>query len=203
MKYSNIYNFSMTVCPRSIKAYNSSGIFSLSNNNAYFRYKYNNNPRNTDCTTQGNSFYLFSGTKPSYDVLKLVDTKDKLLTDYGSNLVARLENQPIEWTYDLITKTRTVRKKPNAENIIAEIDGDITWAAIVCTPSTSGDNVATFEPIDTTKDSIIFTNTLGTWDDTDTVITMSKLNGIITGEEIIFKDFSFRLRDKADFEGVQ
>ena len=194
MRFANIFGHSVMVVPYSVpKLHNENGPIAGSTILSHHSF-----------TTDNNDFYFFKSAKPSTAELFAVETKADLLTNYGVDLIARLEGKKIDWTYDTETKTRLITKEIDALDMVVEQDGDVVWCAIICTQEerVDGNGVLISEPIDATKDSILYTANISDWSTQNNVITLDRLTGLIKDETIIFKDFSFKLRDKSMFEGA-
>ena len=195
MRFSNISGNALMVMPYSVPKYSQTLNTRITGATALEHHSF---------TTDNNDFYFFKSAKPSSEVLFAIETKDSLLADHGADLICRLENQKIVWSYNTETRQRFIKKDVDALDMNVEQDGDIVWCAIVCTQEETFDENGnlTSEPVDNTKDSIIFTDKIGDWSNTNLVITLDRLNGLLQNEIVAFKDFSFILRDKADQESI-
>lgn len=191
MKFANIYGHAIMMMPYAVPKYNTSINTTISGGWAI---------EHPSFTTAENEFIFFSGVKPSDEELYAIDSKQQLLDTYGSNILTRISGINIEWTYNNTEwkRERLIRKTPaDALDMTLEQAGTITWCAIVCTQQNTWNTTV----LDTTKNSILFTSAIGGWNNDTDVITLDVLEGL-QGETIIFKDFSFKLRDKSVFEGA-
>lgn len=191
MRFSNIYGHSLMLMPYSVPKYNTADNTKISGGWAM---------EHPSFTTAGNEFIFFQGVKPADEDLYLIENKQQLLDTYGTDILTRIENISIQWTYNNGSwiRERVITKTPiNALDMTLEQAGTIVWCAIISTQDT-GYHSST---IDATKDSILFTESIADWNNDESVITLDVLTGT-AGETIIFKDFSFKLRDKSVFEGA-
>jgi len=151
-------------------------------------------------TTSGNEFIFFQGVKPTDEELYAIEDKQQLLDTYGTDILTRIDAINIEWTYinGSWQRERVIKKTPiDALDMTLEQGGTVGWCTIICTQEI-GYHTNTF---DDTKDLMLFTDSIGDWNNDQSVITLDVLAGA-AGETIIFKDFSFKLRDKSVLEGV-
>jgi hypothetical protein len=151
-------------------------------------------------TTAGNEFIFFQGVKPTDEELYAIENKQQLLDTYGTDILTRIDNINISWTYANSSwqRERVITKTPvDALDMTLEQAGTIVWCAIICTQEVGYHSTS----IDYSQDSMLFTSSIDTWNNDESVITLDVLTGD-SGETVIFKDFSFKLRDKSVLEGV-
>ena len=190
MRFSNIYGHSLMLMPYAVTKYNTSDNTVISGGWAM---------EHPSFTTSNNEFIFFKGAKPTDEDLYLLDTKEALLTAYGADKMTSIDGISINWTYNNSSwiRERVITKTPiNALDMVLEQDGTIVWCAIICTPETGYHTSV----IDTERDLMLFTESVSDWNNNDSVITLDVLTGT-AGETVIYKDFSFKLRDKSVFEG--
>ncbi len=191
MRFSNIYGHSLMLMPYSVPKYNTSDNTKISGGWAM---------EHPSFTTSGNEFIFFQGAKPTDEDLYAIESKQQLLDTYGTDILTRIDSISINWTYTNTgwRRERIITKTPiDALDMTLEQAGTVVWCAIICTQDTGYHS----NTIDTTKESILFTESIADWNNDESVITLDVMSGI-AGETIIFKDFSFKLRDKSVFEGV-
>lgn len=191
MRFSNLYGHSLMLMPYSVPKYNTSDNTKISGGWAMEIPSFD---------TAGNEFIFFKGEKPADEELYLIENKDALMAAYGTDKLTSIDSITIRWTYtnSAWRRERVITKTPvDALDMTLEQAGTIGWCAIVCTQKT-GYHTSTF---DAANDSILFTDSIGDWNNDESVLTLDTLTGL-NGETIIFKDFSFKLRDKSVFEGV-
>ena len=190
MRFSNIYGHSLMLMPFSVPKYNTSDNTVISGGWAM---------QHPSFTTTGNEFIFFQGVKPTDDVLYNIENKQQLLDTYSADVLVRIDDININWSYvnGSWQRERVIKKTPiDALDMTMEQAGTIGWCAIICTQETGYSSAA----IDT-NDSMLFTESIDSWNNDESVITLDVLTGS-AGSIIIFKDFSFKLRDKSILEGV-
>jgi hypothetical protein len=153
-------------------------------------------------------FYFFNSEMPDENDLIQIQNKDELLNEYGDNLILSYipnnkdlsldrDKKNIYILYEDSMDTRIYKKTPNAIDLIAKQDGDIKWGAVIIKKFDKDD-------LDETQENyILFSDSVGTWENIDNVFIFSKLTSLKKDEEIIFKDFSFKIRDIYKYEGNQ
>lgn len=191
MRFSNIYGHSLMLMPYSVPKYNTADNTVINGGWAI---------EHPTFTTAGNEFIFFQGIKPPDEELYNIVNKQQLLDAYGTDILTRISGINIEWNYinGSWQRERVIKKTPvDALDMTLEQGGTITWCAIICTQETGYNS----SEIDNTNDSMLFTESIDGWNNNQSVITLDVLTGD-AGETIIFKDFSFKLRDKSVLEGV-
>jgi hypothetical protein len=153
-------------------------------------------------------FYFFNSEMPNEDELVQIQNKNELLEKYNENLILQYipsdldlsldgDKKNIYVLYDDNTDTRIYKKIPNAIVLKALQDGDIKWGAVII-KKFDGDDLD-----ETNQNYILFSNSIGDWVNDDNVFIFSKTTNLKKDEEVVFKDFSFKLRDIYKYEGTE
>jgi hypothetical protein len=147
-----------------------------------------------DSITEGNRILIFNNDMPNDDELYEIETEEQLREKFGDNIIFDFEID-LRNIYDMNTLTRKIYKNiPDSFKIEALKDGDAKWFAIILTPYD--------ETLETDgKDYILFFDSIGLWDE-NKVMTLEKTTNLSQGERILFKDFSFEIREKLIYFGV-
>jgi len=191
MRFSNIYGHSLMLMPYSVPKYNTSNNSVINGGWAI---------EHPSFTTAGNEFIFFQGVKPTDEELYAIENKQQLLDTYDTDILTRIDGINISWTYTNGSwqRERVITKTPiDALDMTLEQAGTIGWCAIICTQEVGYHSAS----IDYSQDSMLFTSSINSWNNDESVITLDVLTGD-SGETVIFKDFSFKLRDKSVLEGV-
>lgn len=147
-----------------------------------------------DMTTLNNKIIVFNNDMPSDDELYNIETEEDLKNIYNENVLFEFEID-IRNIFDGDTMSRKIFKSnPDSFEIEAQTNGDAKWFALILTPydeNVENDN----------KNYILYFDSIGTWDE-NKVLILEKKVGIEQGEKILFKDFSFELREKLIYFGV-
>ena len=147
-----------------------------------------------DNTTYGNKIIIFNNDMPSDDELYEIETEEDLRNLYGEYIIFDFELD-LRNIYDMNTLNRKIYKNtPDSFKVEALKDGDAKWFAVILTPY---DKILETDG----KNYILFLDDIGTWDE-NKVMTLEKISNLTTGEQIIFKDFSFEISEKLIYFGV-
>lgn len=126
--------------------------------------------------------YLMTGDVPSNDILESLSTASAMITAYAG-YAYKFSGLTITTNYNYTTNERTFKKTPvDALDFTPLISGEVKWAAIVF----SGEK-------------IIFTDSIGNWDNDDAVITLEKLV-CTANENNVLKDINLVIREKSTYE---
>jgi len=145
-----------------------------------------------------NAVHLFTGAMPDADELYAYDKVSTLLEDFEDNLVLSIgeaddDKFEINATYDKAAKERVLKKWPvNAKTYAAKSIGLIQWGVVVLAGITAVDS----------KDYMLFTDAIGTWDDPEVIIMLDKLLITKLDEEVEFKDFTYAASDVLAIDAV-
>jgi len=144
--------------------------------------------------TSNNKIIIFNNDMPSDDKLYQIETEDNLKEKYKDNIIFEFFID-LKNIYDMNTVTRKIYKNyHDSFKIEALNSGDAKWFALIMEPydkNLENDN----------RDYILFFDSIGTWNE-NKVLTLEKKSNIEQGEKIIFKDFSFSIREKLTIFGV-
>lgn len=126
--------------------------------------------------------YLMQGTMPAANVLENIATSSELTSSY-SNYIYKFSGLSISTIYSDITAERSFKKTPvDALEFNALSTGTVSWAVIVF----SGEKM-------------MFTDSIGNWDNDEAVITINNLN-CVQNEQNILKDINLIIREKSTYE---
>ena len=138
-----------------------------------------------DIVKAGNNFYLFSGPVPDEETLAAYTSGATLATNYSANLILKINNFDVKYTFDKETRTRKIQKFPvNAQSYASLVDGEATWACLELAPI----------PVTSTYKCLVFTDAVGGWDDPEQSILVSTTTAV-AGENMVVKDINITLRD--------
>jgi len=144
--------------------------------------------------TSNNKIIIFNNDMPSDDELYQIETENNLKEKYKDNIIFEFSID-LKNIYDMNTVTRKIYKNyHDSFKIEALNSGDAKWFALIMEPydkNLENDN----------RDYILFFDSIGTWNE-NKVLTLEKKSNIEQGEKIIFKDFSFSIREKLTIFGV-
>lgn len=139
-----------------------------------------------DRGTDGNyvsDFIFINGPMPEASVLKEIVTIDEFNALFGTEIIYKFTGLNVNTIFSFGVNERFFKKTPvDALPFISLKTGSIGWVAIVMPGN-----------------RIIFTDSIGLWDDEEAVITLSSKE-CVQGQENIFKDFNLVIRDKSTFE---
>lgn len=146
-----------------------------------------NLPGNTVVTAKqidGNKILFFSGTMPS--VNDCLDITAANIESKGFTKLLETQEFGITYTYNVDNKKRLIRKTViDAMELSYLAAGTIGWAAIILNnPETSNSYV-------------IFTDTIGTWGDTQAPIILDNKVGTLNSRNL-FKNVSIEIADKSN-----
>lgn len=126
--------------------------------------------------------YIMPGTIPANDVLESILTSSEMVTAYPS-YIYKFSGLSLTTSFSFYKNERSFKKSPvDALEFTSLASGTAGWAALVF----SGEK-------------IIFTDSIGNWDDDEAVITLSSLI-CATGEQNILKDINLIIREKSTYE---
>ena len=146
--------------------------------------------RGENITKSGNTIYIMSGAMPLTDDLYALANSSDFETAYSSQLVSKFEDQELTYYYDRLKKTRTIKKTPDAIEFTHLVDGDITWYAVKLNDI---DGAVTVDGV--SQESMMFSDSIGVWSDTDRAVVVEATTGLSTGSTNIFKDFVVTIQD--------
>lgn len=139
----------------------------------------------SETITNNNNFILFSGEMPSATVLSGYTDLPSLKADYGDSIILEYNDFDIKYTFDLNTKTRKLEKYPiDALTFNSKIDGIAKWAVMDLTPKSLGIG----------DKMLIFTDSVGTWNDVDQSVLISD-STVIAGNPITVKSINITVQD--------
>ena len=126
--------------------------------------------------------YLMVGDMPPAEFLEEITSATELVTNFPQ-VTKKFSGLSIETTFNYGINERVYKKVPvDALPFTPEQDGQIKWAAIVF----SGEK-------------IMYTDSVGEWDDVDGCITVLATNTVTTTENVL-KDINLVVRDKSTYE---
>lgn len=126
--------------------------------------------------------YLMVGDMPQADLLENITSATELVSSFP-NVCYKFTGLSISTTYDYGINERTFKKTPvDALPFTPELDGTIKWAAIVFA-----------------GDKIMYTDSVGEWDNVTACITVMSSNTVTTTENVL-KDINLVIRDKSTYE---
>jgi len=183
MKASNIFGMAFHFMPRDLSARSS---------DTEIR-------RGENIVTQNNVIYLMTGVMPDTDTLYDINNMDEFEAAYGSQQISKFEDNEFTYYYDRLKKIRTIQKTVDALNFTHDVDGAVTWFAV---KMTDVDGVQYAEDGVTEEQTFIFSDSVGTWLDTDRAMVLSNKESQVAGSENILKDFVLVIQDKLTDETV-
>ena len=126
--------------------------------------------------------YLMVGDMPEASLLENITSATELVTNF-SQVTKKFNGLSIETKFDFGINERTYKKVPvDALPFIPEQDGDIKWAAIVFP-----------------GEKIMYTDSVGEWDDVEACVTVMSVAATSTTENVL-KDINLVIRDKSTYE---
>ena len=126
--------------------------------------------------------YLMVGDMPPAEFLEEITSATELVTNFPQ-VTKKFSGLSIETTFDYGINERVYKKVPvDALPFTPEQDGLIKWAAIVFP-----------------GEKIMYTDSVGEWDDVDGCITVLATNTVTTTENVL-KDINLVVRDKSTYE---
>lgn len=176
MRTNNIFGMAYHFCPRDLSARGTSTEVN----------------RGTSLVTENNKIYMMRGAMPLTDDLYNISTTDEFETAYGNDIVYTFDGLQFTYSYDKRNKERVIRKTPiDALDFTMEIDGPITWFAVVLTDV---DGLIYEEDGTTPQHTMFFSDSIGIWSDTERAIIVESLEGV-QNDANIFKDFVLSIQD--------
>lgn len=126
--------------------------------------------------------YLMVGDMPPAEFLEEITSATELVTNFPQ-VTKKFSGLSIETSFDYGINERVYKKVPvDALPFTPEQDGLIKWAAIVFP-----------------GEKIMYTDSVGEWDDVDGCITVLATNTVTTTENVL-KDINLVVRDKSTYE---
>lgn len=126
--------------------------------------------------------YLMVGDMPPAEFLEEITSATELITNFPQ-VTKKFSGISIETSFDYGINERVYKKVPvDALPFTPEQDGQIKWAAIVFP-----------------GDKLMYTDSVGEWDDVDGCITVLATNTVTTTENVL-KDINLVVRDKSTYE---
>ena len=126
--------------------------------------------------------YLMVGDMPPAEFLEEITSATELITTFPQ-VTKKFNGLSIETKFDFGINERTYKKVPvDALPFTPEQDGEIKWAAIVFP-----------------GEKIMYTDSVGEWDDVEACITVMSITATSTTENVL-KDINLVIRDKSTYE---
>lgn len=126
--------------------------------------------------------YLMVGDMPPAEFLEEMTSATELIASFPQ-VTKKFSGLSIETTFDYGINERVYKKVPvDALPFTPEQDGQIKWAAIVFP-----------------GEKLMYTDSVGEWDDVDGCITVLATNTVTTTENVL-KDINLVVRDKSTYE---
>ena len=126
--------------------------------------------------------YLMVGDMPPAEFLEEITSATELITTFPQ-VTKKFTGLSIETKFDFGINERTFKKVPvDALPFIPEQDGEIKWCAIVFP-----------------GEKIIYTDSVGEWDDVEACVTILATNTVTTTENVL-KEINLVVRDKSTYE---
>ena len=126
--------------------------------------------------------YLMVGDMPPAEFLEEITSATELITNFPQ-VTKKFSGISIETSFDYGINERVYKKVPvDALPFTPEQDGQIKWAAIVFP-----------------GEKLMYTDSVGEWDDVDGCITVLATNTVTTTENVL-KDINLVVRDKSTYE---
>ena len=126
--------------------------------------------------------YLMVGDMPPAEFLEEIATAAELVSSFPQ-VTYKFTGLSIQTTYNQAINERTYKKTPvDALPFTPLQNGAIKWAAIVFP-----------------GEKIMYTDSVGEWDDVDGCITVLATNTVTTTENVL-KDINLAVRDKSTYE---
>ena len=146
---------------------------------------------NIDKTFTNNDIIFFDGPIPSINDLYAITSKDELLTVYASSKISEAKTLRISYIQDNSKLRRIIRQDPNAQKIVFEKNGTITWFALCMSE----------ENPEALGSPLLFGDSIAISEEENKIVTIDKLSGNI-GDENYLKEFSLILTEVSNSEGV-
>ena len=128
-------------------------------------------------------FYFMNGQMPDADILSNISSTSELVELFSEEIIYKFTGLNINTIFSFGINERIFKRTPiDALPFNSLRSGEIGWCVVVMP-----------------NDKIIFTDSIGLWDDQEAAITISTKT-CVEGEENIFKDFNLVIRDKSTFE---
>ena len=138
----------------------------------------------------GNNFYLFEGDMPPSIDLQAHTDVTAFLTLYAPKQILKIENMDLKYTYDKLTRTRSIEKSPvDALTFTSAVTGTAKWGMLEIVSK----NLAIGDKL------MLFTDAVGAWGDADQAILVSN-TAVVTGESITVKSLNITIQDAIVFE---
>ena len=126
--------------------------------------------------------YLMVGDMPQASVLENIASAAELVSAFPV-VTKKFSGLSFSTTYDYGINERTFKKSPvDALPFTPELDGDIKWVAIVFA-----------------GEKIMYTDSVGEWDDVNACTTVMSVTTTTTTENVL-KDINLVIRDKSTYE---
>ena len=126
--------------------------------------------------------YLMVGDMPEASLLENITSATELVSTFPV-VTKKFSSLSIETKFDFGINERTFKKVPvDALPFTPELDGDIKWCAIVFP-----------------GEKIMYTDSVGEWDDVEACITILSVTATSTTENVL-KDINLVVRDKSTYE---
>lgn len=126
--------------------------------------------------------YLMVGDMPQASLLENIASATELVASFPV-VTKKFTGLSIETKFDYGINERTFKKTPvDALPFTPELDGDIKWVAIVFA-----------------GDKIMYTDSVGEWDDVNACTTVMSVAANSTTENVL-KDINLVIRDKSTYE---
>ena len=126
--------------------------------------------------------YLMVGDMPPAEFLEEMTSATELITNFPQ-VTKKFSGISIETSFDYGINERVYKKVPvDALPFTPEQDGQIKWAVIVFP-----------------GEKLMYTDSVGEWDDVDGCITVLATNTVTTTENVL-KDINLVVRDKSTYE---
>lgn len=126
--------------------------------------------------------YLMVGDMPQASILENITSAAELVSTFPV-VTKKFSALSFSTTYDYGINERTYKKTPiDALPFTPELDGDIKWVAIVFA-----------------GEKIMYTDSVGEWDDVNACITIMSVATTTTTENVL-KDINLVIRDKSTYE---
>ena len=126
--------------------------------------------------------YLMVGDMPEASLLENITSATELVSTFPV-VTKKFNGLSIETKFDFGINERTYKKVPvDALPFTPELDGEIKWCAIVFP-----------------GEKIMYTDSIGEWDDVNACITILSTATVTTTENVL-KDINLVVRDKSTYE---
>ena len=126
--------------------------------------------------------YLMVGDMPPSEFLEEITSASELVSTFPQ-VTKKFSGLSITTTFDYGINERTYKKTPiDALPFTPLMDGDIKWCAIVFP-----------------GEKIMYTDSVGEWDDVEACVTVMSIPTLTTTENVL-KDINLVIRDKSTYE---